>query len=233
MKNLRRSAVALLPAAILAFALAGEARAVLTLNLSTDGSSVTISDNGAGDLNPLLGAVTFSGPLGVFVVNVTTGVSYPLLGSPTTPEMSLSSLNLTSTSGGTLTVSLSQVNFATSGQVTFLANLGGAAVTDGPAASISYDTFLGSNNQLFSTSTPLTGIDVTGGAFSGSDTATVNTTANYSLTQVATFNLPGASDLISVTAALQVPEPATLLLLGLALAGLGFYSRLRSRASTP
>ena len=175
MNKLRRSAVALLPAVILALALAGEARATLTLSLSTNGSSVVVSDNGVGDLSPIPGMVQFAGSLGVFVINVTTGLSYPFIGSATHPEMSLSSVNVTGTSGGTLTVSLSQADFATSGEVTFLAKLGGAAM-DGPTASITYDTFLGTGNTLFETGTRLTHIDVMGGIFSGSDTARVRPT---------------------------------------------------------
>jgi hypothetical protein len=64
------------------FVLAGATLAsALTLNLSASGGfSVSVTDNGAGDINPAIGAVTFSGALGpFFTINVTTGLSMPVL----------------------------------------------------------------------------------------------------------------------------------------------------------
>ena len=62
------------PAAVLIVALgqAGRAEAGLVLKLSdtADPVSVTIADNGVGDANPLVGAVTYIGAVGEFGLNV-------------------------------------------------------------------------------------------------------------------------------------------------------------------
>ena len=76
-----------LPAALLMGVLGGRAEAGLVLKLSdtADLASVTIVDNGLGDLSPDMGVVTFAGPLGEFHVNVSTGLSTPVLGSGLLP----------------------------------------------------------------------------------------------------------------------------------------------------
>lgn len=45
------------------------------LNVNPGGYEVLVFDGGAGDLNPLAGAITFLGPLGQWNLNVSTGIS--------------------------------------------------------------------------------------------------------------------------------------------------------------
>jgi hypothetical protein len=105
LKNL--AAVAILGVFVLAGVTAASA---LTLNLSASGGfSVSVTDNGAGDINPALGAVTFSGALGPsFTINVTTGLSMPVL---PLIQMDLNSVNVNSGGPGTLTISLTDSGF--------------------------------------------------------------------------------------------------------------------------
>lgn len=79
----------------------------LTLKLDDGTNSVTVQDGGAGDSNSTNGAVTWIRSLGVWTVNVSTGIGYPLFGSPSWPYLDLNSVN-TSTAPGTLTITLTQ-----------------------------------------------------------------------------------------------------------------------------
>jgi hypothetical protein len=72
--------------------------------------TVTIFDQEAGDANPAVGAVTFIGAVGAWNLNVTTGLGFPVLGSPTNLNVDLNSVDLTS-SGGTLLIGFSQTNY--------------------------------------------------------------------------------------------------------------------------
>jgi protein with PEP-CTERM/exosortase system signal len=100
--------------AIGALTLSANATPTLTFNDGVD-PAVTVTDNGVGDLNPIVGAVTWSGSLGNWLINVTTGVTKPALGSAANPEMDLSSVNASSLGGGTLTITFSESGFIPSG----------------------------------------------------------------------------------------------------------------------
>lgn len=85
---------------------------VLTIdNLATTGIDVSITDEGVGDQAPSKpGAIVFNGSLGVFTVNVTTGISKPLLdGSP--QLMDLNSVSVNSTGAGQLFIQLTDTDF--------------------------------------------------------------------------------------------------------------------------
>jgi hypothetical protein len=53
------------------------------------GNFFEVFDGGAGDINPVEGAVTFSGSVGAFLINVTTGLSAPLIGGSQNAEIDL------------------------------------------------------------------------------------------------------------------------------------------------
>src|SRR3954468_23837829 len=103
------------PAVILVGVLGGRLEAGLILKLSdaTDLASVTIMDNGAGDLSPELGVVTFAGKVGEFSVNVSTGVSRPVLGSGLLPQMDLNSFDakLSGSKADVLTIQLTDTGW--------------------------------------------------------------------------------------------------------------------------
>src|SRR5688572_11527212 len=79
---------------------AAQAHAIPQLRLTTNtGATVTVTDGGAGDSSATDGLVVFMGALGDWNVNVTTGISRPIIGSELVPMLDLNSLNVTSNSG--------------------------------------------------------------------------------------------------------------------------------------
>ena len=195
-----------------------------TLELQSGASTVTITDQGPGDSNPTVGAVTWIGSIGSFDVNVSTGLSDPVSGSPTSPNMDLNSVDH-SAGAGTLTVKFSDDGFS-GAQPAFEATIGGT--TQG---SIQYDTYIDTSNTLFGQGTLLTSISANSSPFAGTDTSSTGAPGGlYSLTQVVTIT-HSATGNTSFDATLQpVPEPMTVLLLGSGLAALGLIRRKRKSA---
>lgn len=76
-------------------------------------TGLTITDNGAGDINPMAGMITFSGAVGTtWIATVTTGVSKPAIGGVTDPWIDLNNVSLSSGAAGTLTIMLTDTNFS-------------------------------------------------------------------------------------------------------------------------
>lgn len=216
----------------LAAAIAGlthVASAAPQLRLFDGTSTITITDNGAGDSQAAAGQVVFVGSIGNWTLNVHTGTTYPVIGSLSNPQLDLS-FNATSTAaGGTLTISFAADGFGpTSGST--LAEIGG---TVNPGGSVTYNTYGGTNNTNFSTANLLTSQGPFGpGAFSGTVTGgSINNAGPYALTQVITITHAG-SGITTGDALLKVPESGTTaLLLGSGLMGLGLFARLRRRSA--
>jgi hypothetical protein len=188
------------------------AYSVPTLRIS-DGVNpdVVVTDGGAGDSNPLVGAVTWIGSIGVWVLNVDTGVTKPILGSATDPHMDLNYV-VSSTGAGTMVISFSDDGFTYSG-----------ALTDHWGGTTSGTSI---NRVLENGQSTGIGMGPFGpGAFSGTTSGTIDLVPTDVLTlQVAithTGSGPSSGD-----KEITVPEGGmTLTLLGSALVGIGFLRR--------
>jgi len=206
----------------IALGLSGAAQAVPTMKISDGITTLTISDGGAGDSNGAAGLVTWIGTIGVWNINVNTGVTKPAFGNAENPYMDLNFVNGSSSSAGTLTIWFSETDFTKNGSA--LARIGGTT-----SGTVSYETYYDSANALFGNSGALTNQSfLVAGAYSGSATGGPVMDPNvYSLTQkiVITHTQAGVS---SGDAELRVPDSgSTIALLGAALATLGLISRRR------
>ena len=217
----------LLLASVLALSVATTVNALPVLRLTTSGgASATISDGGAGDVNGAAGAVTFVNGLGSdWFVNVTTGLSKPILGAANAPELDISSVNVSAMPGaGWLDIELTDTGFTPTAGALFLAAIGGTT-----AGSISYQTYLDSGNTEFAKTTALTSIGGVGPAFSATTYSVLTSAVTYSLTLVVRITHTGSSTIqaSSFDALLKVPEPGTLLLLGSGMLAFAMVTRRR------
>jgi hypothetical protein len=176
------------------------------------------------DINPLAGVVTFSGNIGNFIVNVTTGLSKPVIGQ----RLDLNSVQVTSgAGGGTMTLQVTDTGFTLSPGGLKLA-LGGT--TDG---SVSFSGAGDAGNAEFGAG-PGPALGPFGpGAFSGTVIAAGAGTAPYSMTLTAVI-VHGTGDSTSFDAELSpVPEPSSLVLVatGLTFFGGTFWRRRRKAAA--
>jgi hypothetical protein len=206
---------------------------------STAGVDISIQDNSAGDMNSLVGAVTYIGNFGNFDLNVTTAFSKPIgHNTPFSAEVDLNSVNVVSGTGGTLVVSTSDNGFVLSGpaQYAMISSLGGV-LAGGPGSSVTAQQWLAYSNELFDVSGPGTITPGVQGPFSPGAFASTEVTdwfnylgAPFSLTERVsiTFSGPGSTSFNINSHVL--PEPGTALLLGFGFLGVAAWHRITRRS---
>ncbi len=237
-------AVALIGAWLLGTTPSANASLILTLDdLATVGVlDIIIVDNGSvgtatpkgasttADGDALSGVINYTGVVGNFSVNATTGISKPVIGSGGLGTIGLSSVSV-SGGAGTLEIMLTDTDFNAPFETIILANLLGGT-TDG---TILAKGFLDTANAEFGDSFSLPEQGLFGpGSFSSTVSASAGVVvAPYSLTDIVTIVHTGAGQFTSYgkqLTATPTPEPSTMLLLGSGLAGLGFFRRRRKAA---
>lgn len=191
------------------------AQAVLTLELQSGATTVSITDNLPGDLAPQPGVILFFGSVGVFTLNVTIGITD--VGSAT-PNLIMDLTSVNQSSGpGTLTTTLQDTALLfPTGPTTFVSNITGTPVN----SSLSYFLTIDGNPVL--SGGPLTG------SFADPQTATVNVGSPYTMTLQTEITANGAST-TDYGWKVRVPEPSTVLLFGSGLLVVGLLARWRTR----
>jgi hypothetical protein len=223
---------ALFLSAVSCLAACESARAEASLFVSDGIHNITITDGGAFDSNPLAGVITYNGSLNAispWTINVTTGISKPNLGSDLLPFMDMSSVNVSSSGGGSLTIRFSDNNFGPLLPGSFTSEIGGTS-----GGTVNFQTWYDLDNALFGQTTQAANLDFNGTPFSGFNVVDRPADASVSLTLQTVITHFG-NEVTSYDASMydstlrpNVPEPGTISLLALGAVG-GLWMLKRSR----
>lgn len=212
------------------FTTASDARAALMLELSDSSTTVTVEDNQPGDHSSTTGKISFSGSIGIFGINLSTGYSKPVLGSDTEPQLRLSSLDVSSShTGGTLTIKLTDTEFDVSGWTNWTSSISGA--TSGSVDFSAYVTDKTGKSTEVASLDNLTGLfnEFTSDAFNigvAPVSVTLLATIWHDAGWQATGLVANVKDPVSGHPPMHVPEPGVLALFGAGLLSLGLLLRL-------
>jgi len=183
------------------------ANAALTLRLTQGVNQVTVVDNDND------GVVTYNGALGVFNINVSTGLSKPVFAANSGfAKMDLNSVNVSS-AAGTLTIELTDTNFPAFQEGDLIGHIGGT--TNGTLEAWGYKN---ASNQEFDISNPAAQVHLgpfNPPAFSDTESAPHGPLPTYSMTQVVTITHTSAGQSTSFNYELinYAPAPAGIVLL--------------------
>ncbi|MDB5398606.1 MAG: hypothetical protein QOF70_1217 [Acetobacteraceae bacterium] len=214
-KSLATKLPAVLTAASLAVAFAASpAHAGLEIQLQSGGTTYTQSGS-----SPLV----VSQSIGNFTTTADIGTS------TLAPTLDLSSVDISSSAGGTLIITLSADGFTSPvGAATWLSQFSGNFLSG--QASVTLQTYVDVSNTLLGTGTLLSTLSDTATPFGLSATAQATTNGLFALTEVLTIVTTGETH-VSLDASIAAPEPASVALLSSSLIGLGIAARRKRKAA--
>jgi hypothetical protein len=190
----------------------------IQMRLTNGATVVTVSDGSAQDINPLPGVITYLGSVGSFGINVSTGIDGTNL-----PQPQLMDLNSVNVGTGTLVIEFAQTGLNYGTDPIFLsAGIGGTTT-----GTVSYELYADATNTLYGTGALIFSGASNGSAFSASSASLFDPSGPFSLYEKVIFS-HSSWGVSSFDFAASVPEPGTLGLLGIALAG-GIALRQRRR----
>jgi hypothetical protein len=212
----------LLLAATLAISVATAANAVPTLQMRLSGGGTTQSliDTAHN------GTLTYNGAIDNFGINVTTGVDLRLLDPQGPAGIDLNSIDVNSLGSGSLTIELTETGILGHSTIEWFGSQIGGTLTN-QKITIEYSSFLDTTNAAFGTDTLLGTWTTNTSPFAWSGSTAALTSAEYSLTERIVITATGRSMISFDASVADLPEPASVGLLGLALTGTAVLRRSR------
>lgn len=214
----------------------------LRISDGTPANTFTITDQdfianpqAPADTSAQPGVIGFSGAVGNFMINFSTGLTKPAIGTADLPLLSITSFNSTfnGAGGGTLTLEFTDTDFTPNGPLDFLASIGGTS-----AGNVNFKTFFDPGNVEFAQTSLLTDSgDLTGSQLNPThvDMSNIVTPVNnYSLTLLTTIEHTASGQNTSISTDLRgaivaVPLPAAAWMALPLLGGFGVTQVIRRR----
>lgn len=215
MKGLRKKLSLLGMVSAMGVAMAAQqAQAIPMLKLSDGVTTIEITDGDALDTAANAGMIGYTGVIGNFTLNVTTGLTKPAIGTEYRPLMDVLSFHSTSLASGTLTLTMTETDYVPLDggmrNYSYRSSIGGVTL-----GTVTYQTYLDESNTPYEEAVLLGDMSATAGqsfAFALDEERKYRPGQNYSLTSVITVHHTAGGQNTSFNAELRGipnPEPVT------------------------